>query len=261
MKMKSHKLLNTSLLAMGMMMASLHFTGQAAKGQDLESDRWQLSVTPYIWMTGMNGDVKVRGAEAEIDVGFDDIWDALDFAGQVHIEAQKGRWGLLLDPTYMALSADKELNVADAEMEIDIWIVEFGGFYRIMDSPGFKGRPMSLDVLAGGRYWDMETQLDIGALSGDAHSNWVDPFIGLRWVTQLTDRLLLHVRGDIGGLAVYDDASEFTWNVYAGLGFKLSEKMTLVTGYRALDLDREEGDDLETDLTMAGPEIGLHIQF
>jgi opacity protein-like surface antigen len=77
----------------------------------------------------------------------------------------------------------------------------------------------------------------------------------------LTDRLLLHVRGDIGGLAVYDDASEFTWNVYAGLGFKLSEKMTLVTGYRALDLDREEGDDLETDLTMAGPEIGLHIQF
>lgn len=259
--MKAHGLLKTRLLAMGMMMASLHCAGQAAQGQDVESDGWHLSVTPYLWMTGIEGDVTVRGNTADVDVGFDDIWDALDFAGQVHIEAQKGRWGLLLDPTFMALSADEELNVADAEMEIDMWIVEFGGFYRIMDSPGFKDRPMSLDVLGGGRYWDMETQLDIGAISGDAHSNWVDPFIGLRWVAQLADRLLLHIRGDIGGFAVYDDASEFTWNVYAGLGFNLSKKMTLVTGYRALDLDREEANKLEADLTMAGPQIGLHIQF
>ena len=43
--------------------------------------------------------------------------------------------------------------------------------------------------------------------------------------------------------------------------WKLSKGMTLVAGYRALGLDREKGNKLKTDLTMVGPELGLHIQF
>jgi hypothetical protein len=49
-----------------------------------------------------------------------------------------------------------------------------------------------------------------------AHSAWVDPFVGLRWIAQLTDGFLLVVRGDVGGFAIYDDASELAWNVFAG---------------------------------------------
>lgn len=57
----------------------LHFTGHSVQGQDLDPDGWQLSVMPYFWFSGIEGDVKVRGNEADVDVGFDDIWDALDF--------------------------------------------------------------------------------------------------------------------------------------------------------------------------------------
>ncbi len=43
--------------------------------------------------------------------------------------------------------------------------------------------------------------------------------------------------------------------------WQLSKGMTLVAGYWALGLDREKGSKLKTDLTMVGPELGLHIQF
>jgi hypothetical protein len=259
--MKAHRLLRTGLVAIGMMAVFLHFTGHSAQGQDLDSDGWQLSVMPYFWFSGVEGDAKVRGNEVDVDVGFDDIWDALDFGGQVHIEAQKGRWGLLLDPIYLALSADKELNVLNAKIEMDMWIVEFGGFYRIGDWSGDRGFPMSLDVLVGGRYWNLETELEIGPLSRESNTDWVDPFVGLRWIGELTDWLLVYVRGDIGGFAIYDDASESTWNVQAGPAVKLSKNVTLLLAYRALSVDKEEGNNLEADLTFAGPEIGLHIQF
>ncbi|MGE5295295.1 MAG: hypothetical protein ACM3VT_10750 [Solirubrobacterales bacterium] len=245
-----------------MIAAFVLFAGHRAQGQALDSDGWHLSVTPYFWFSGIEGDVKVRDAEVDVDVGFDKIWDALDFGAQVHIEAQKGRWGLLLDPTYLALSVDDEsIDVVDAELEIDLWIVEFGGFYRIVDSLDRRGFPGALDVLLGGRYWSMETQLDIGPLSRESNDEWVDPFFGLRWTAQLTDKLLVLVRGDVGGFAIYEDASDFTWNVFAGPAMKLSKNMTLLVGYRALGIDRDEGDNSKADLTLAGPEIGLQFQF
>lgn len=259
--MNAYRLLKTRLLVLGVMVASLPCAGQAAAGQDLDSDRWQWSVTPYFWLSGLDGDVRIRETEVDVGVGFDDVWDALDFGAQVHIEAQKGRAGLLVDPTYLALSVDKELNIANAELEMKIWIVEFGGFYRIGDWSGAKSFPSSLDVLVGGRCWNLDVELDIGPLRRESDSAWVDPFVGLRWITQLTDQLLLVVRGDVGGFAIYDDASEFTWNIYAGGGVKLSKNLTFLAGYRVLNVDREEGSNFEADLTMAGPEIGLLIQF
>jgi opacity protein-like surface antigen len=72
---------------------------------------------------------------------------------------------------------------------------------------------------------------------------------------------MLHVRGDVGGFAVNEDASELTWNVYVGPGFILSENMTLLAGYRWLDIDREKGSDTEADLTFSGPMVGLYIRF
>jgi hypothetical protein len=259
-KMEVHRL-RPGVLVIGIMAGLLPFAEPAAQGQNLDSDGWQLSVTPYFWFSGITGDVRVRDAEVDVDIGFDDIWDALDFGAQVHLEAQKGRWGLLLDTTYLALSTDKELNVVNAELDIDQWIVEFGGFYRVVDSLDQRGLPGALDVLLGGRYWSMETQLDIGPLRRASDNEWVDPFIGLRWTAQLTDGLLVLVRGDVGGFALYEDASEFTWNVFAGPAVKLSKNMTFLVGYRALGIDREEGDNFNADLTFAGPQVGLTIQF
>jgi hypothetical protein len=258
--MKVHRVPGTVVLAAVLLILPFQSAGQPAYGQDAGSDQWQFSVTPYFWFSGIEGDLKVKENKVDIDVGFDDIWDALDFGGMVHIEATDGIWGVFVDPLYLSLSTTEDLGVANADMEIEMWLVEFGGFYRISEW-STEGRTSTLDVLGGGRYWDMESEVDIGPVSRKTDNDWVDPFIGLRLMTEMNDWLMLHVRGDVGGFAVSSDASEFTWNVFAGPAFKLSEKMTLIAGYRALGIDKEEGSDFEGDLTFHGPMLGLHIRF
>jgi hypothetical protein len=260
-EMKVHRVPGTVGLAILLLILAFQPPGRSAYGQDSGSNELEISVTPYLWLAGIDGDLKVKGNEVDVDVDFcDDVWDALDFAGMVHIEATDGIWGVFVDPMYLSLSTDEDLGVADADIDIDMWTVEFGGFYRIAEWDT-GGRPSRLDVLGGGRYWYLESQVDIGPVSRKQKHDWVDPFVGLRWVGQMNDWLMLHARGDVGGFAVNEDASELTWNVYVGPGFILSENTTLLAGYRWLNIDREKGSDTETDLTFSGPMVGLYIRF
>jgi hypothetical protein len=259
--MKTRGFRETGLLTVGVLVASLSFGGRAAHGQGLDTDRWQLSVTPYGWLAGLQGDVKVRDTTVHVDVPFHDILDALDFTAMVHIEARKGKWGLLSDVMYLATSTEKDLNVVNAKLDQDMWIVEFGGFYRLGDWSGDRRLPMSLDALVGGRYWNLDTDLTIGPLSRGASADWVDPFVGLRWIGRLTDWLSLYARGDIGGFGIYDEASKLTWNADGGAAFNLSKNVALLAGYRALNIDRRERHNLDADLTILGPEVGLIIRF
>ena len=86
--MKPWRLLQTRWLVLGVMtVAWWPCAAQSAARPDLDSDRWQWSITPYFWFSGIDGDVRVRDTKVEVDVGFDEIWDALDFGAQVHVEA------------------------------------------------------------------------------------------------------------------------------------------------------------------------------
>jgi hypothetical protein len=220
-------------------------------------------VTPYFWFAGIEGDMKVRENKVDIDVGFSDVWDALDFGAAAHIEAKKGKWGILFDAMYLSLSTDEDLKPATAEVEFDIWTIELGGLYQIAEWPSGdgSGRKTTLELLGGGRYWDVDQEIEIGAVSRSMNPDWVDPFVGARLIVEMKDWLVLHLRGDVGGFAVSSDASEFTWNVFGGPAFKLSDKFSIVAGYRALGLDREKGSDFESDVTLHGPMLGAHIQF
>ncbi len=260
-KMETHGPRKTGWLAMGIMVALLPFAGQTTQGQDLDTERWQLRVTPYLWAAGVDGHLKVRDTKVDVDVPFRDVWDSLDFAAMAHIEAQKGRWGLLSDVIYLALSTEKDLNVANARLDLDTWIVEFGGFYRLVDWSGDRRLPMSLDVLLGGRYWNVDADLRVGPLRRDGDASWVDPFVGLRWTGELTDWFSLYARGDVGGFGIYDDASKFTWSADGGAAFKLSQCVTVLAGYRALNIDKHGHQDLAANLTFAGPVLGLMIRF
>lgn len=246
-----------TILAAGLVCSSVH--GQENAGDD----KWEFSITPYFWFAGIDGDVEVRGNKVDVDVGFDDLWDALDFGGSFHFEAQKGQWGMFVDPMYLSLSTDKDLKPATAKLEMDIWAVELGGFYRVgeWERGGESGRPMTLDLLGGGRYWDVDQEVRIGGLSRKSDSDWIDPFIGARFLMEINDWLTFRIRGDIGGFAISSSASELTWNVFAGPVIKISDKVRIIAGYRVLDLEKEKGSDTEADLTFSGPQLGVHIRF
>ena len=36
---------------------------------------WEFHVAPYLWAIAMDGNVTVKGVEADVDLSFSDIWD------------------------------------------------------------------------------------------------------------------------------------------------------------------------------------------
>jgi hypothetical protein len=74
----------------------------AAEEKPAES-AWKFHVAPYLWAIFMDGNVTVKGVEADVDLGFSDIWDELNFAFMLAYEARKGNWGLWGNTVYANL--------------------------------------------------------------------------------------------------------------------------------------------------------------
>jgi hypothetical protein len=259
------------------------------KADSPAKEKWKFEITPYFWMAGLNGDVTIKGIPADISMSFSDIMSDFKFGSQVHMEARKGKWGLFLDATYMNLGTDINgsrkftgpdgiahiQTYLDASIDMEEWLVEFGGAYQLAKVPigQNQGGTMILDLIVGGRYWYLYSDIDVGLIlednvnrvsryiSGSGSKQWVDPFIGLRSVFQLTDKIMLAFRGDIGGFSV---GSKFSWNASGYFGYKVSEMVSLLAGYRTLYVDYESGrgnSKFVWDMTMHGPAIGMTFRF
>ncbi len=248
----------------------LTYAQDAASG----SSKWEFHIIPYFWMAGIDGDATVKGVESDVDLTFSDISENLDFGGQFHLEAWKGGWGIFLDPTFLKLSDDADavnptVGPVEADITVEQWLVEFGGFYRFGKWPVGKdeGSMLSLDALGGGRYWYLKSKLDAAApLVGlrrkvEESKDWIDPFLGSRLRADLPRKFSLVVRGDIGGFGV---GSDFSWNTSAVLGYQFSRTVSAWLGYRVLGADYESGSGSRKftyDVTMSGPIIGLGFRF
>jgi hypothetical protein len=242
-----------------------------AESESFGSDEWQFTVIPYLWASGLEGDVKVGGQQSSIDLSFSDILEDLDFAGMVQIEARKGRVGLFLNPLYMKLSSEEDFAVGSVQFDVDVETsmasVEFGGFYRLAEyivSDEKGERVLFFDVLGGGRYVYLDSEIDISVLGRgvktDKTEEWVDPFIGGRARADLTPRWFIHARADIGGFGI-GNTSDAAWNALAGFGYQLNERTAILAGYRALSIDYDGGGNFELDVTFSGPVVGVAIEF
>ena len=264
-------MMGTCVIALALCGASA-YAGESPSTQTAQS-KWQFDVIPYFWMAGMGGDVTVRGREADISTSFSDIWDNLDLGAQLHAEAKKGCWGLFFDGTYLDLSRSGEVvrhpvfGPTEGEVEVTEWLIELGGLYEAAKWTIDKDRAVYLDVLGGGRYWDIETEITLSNPALDRSFNvsgsedWIDPFVGLRLRADLGKNFLLALRGDLGGFGV---GSDFSWNASVVLGYKFTRLISAYVGYRALSVDYEDGsgdDRFVFDVIMHGPMIGLGFHF
>lgn len=245
--------------------------GQESAG---DTDKWEFSATPYFWMAGVRGDVRVAGRKANVDITFNEIMDALDFAAMAHFELRNEKWGIFGDPLYMKLSKSKDVSLVlpgprnivinrTAEADLSMWIFELGGFYQVaqfgplLDSK----RTVKLDVLGGGRYWDIHQDLNIGVISEEVSEHWIDPFVGIRLTVPATDWLSFDGRYDFGGFSVSKKAANQTYNVFVGSTVNLAKNIGLVGGYRWLNLDRAKSSSESSNITLEGPILALEIRF
>jgi hypothetical protein len=197
------------------------------------NNRWEFAIVPYLWMSGLSGDIGVRGQTADVDISFSDIFDALDFGGQVHIEVKKGSLGFFVDTTYLKLSVDQDVQILDAgpganvDLEFQQFLLEFGGFYRLGTWPAGNSKPsLTLDALVGGRYTNLDVEIDIDSdlpfipSEADGDEDWLDLFAGARIILNPTENLVVVLRSDIGGFG-FEFSSDITWNLVGWVGYEL----------------------------------------
>jgi hypothetical protein len=221
-----------------------------------DSSGWEFAVAPYLWAAGMDGTMTIADLETDIDVPFSDIISNLDLAFMGHFDMRNERWVLASDLIFVDLEQDEDLTNGTVTAGIDMTLIDLVGGYRV--SP-------AVALLAGARWVDMGASLrytgELADPDADVGKSWIDPLIGVNVFASLSDRWWLGLRGDVGGFGV---GSELTWQAYADIGWKASDLVSIILGYRALDIDYEDGDGLHfvgLDVLMSGPQLGVVFTF
>jgi opacity protein-like surface antigen len=248
------------------------------------SDKWEIRLMPYFWFLSVDAEGTVggnlRSLSADVDLGFDDIADHLDFGAMGRVEAWKGKWGLTFDGLFLNLSADKsfsgprDLIGFNLDADVRIGSADFGLAYRLFEQRFGNENKQSLafEPYGGLRYAYLRQKVDLNvAIPGvgsvgrnlGTSEDWVEPFVGGRVIWGLNDKLAINIAGDAGGFGI-GSASDLTWQIKGGVDYKLSENMTFNAGYRYLELDYSRGsgaNEFGVDLRAKGPFIGMTILF
>ncbi|MDF2233813.1 hypothetical protein P2H44_14730 [Albimonas sp. CAU 1670] len=242
------------------LLATLFGPGSAAA----QSDEWTYRATVYGWFSALDSSVETRRGKVETSLDFGDVWDALDFAGFAAVEARRNRWSLLADINYSALGGSEPtpFGVLFSRAEVDTTLLVVSGYvgYALVDTPSIR-----LDAAAGLRYIDLDfdTRLVAAAAARNrafsSSDGWVDPVAGLRLHVPLTERLGFDAFGDVGGFGI-GGASSPSWQIYAGLGWRVGESWSLRAGWRSMTIDKEI-DGRDVSVGVHGPVAGVSIAF
>lgn len=239
--------------------------GQAATAASAQTPGdWHVSVTPYLWVAGVNGDVGVREGTppTDISVNFPDVAAKLGSAFIARADVGNGQWGVLGDVVYIKVIADKDVNVGNlprlgAKVAVKTEAATLAGYYRVHAGPTYE-----VDVLAGVRYNGGAVSVDLssaggGLVGGDRSKSWVDPVVGVRATARYWPHGSLSAYADYGGFGVSSDA---VWQVYGGYNHHFNDRFALSVGYRYYVVDFKK-DNFIYDLNLKGPVIGATFNF
>ena len=231
-----------------------------ANSDTITDKNWKWSLSPmYLWMASIDGDLTVRGIKVDVEESFSDVIENLDGALMFHFEGlYKQHWGFFADLMYIRLNPDDESTpIGDISIDYEQTLAEMGGLYR------YTTGDHSVDGLGGLRYTSLKGELGLPGPFPDVdqRKDWLDPFLGVRWIWQITDKWDLRLRGDIGGFGI---GSDLTWNAVGLIAFKPWKHVGFGGGYRALYQDYSTGSGsnrFSYDATIYGPILGLDITW
>jgi hypothetical protein len=227
---------------------------------------WEFLIAPYFVGANITGTSQVgRLPATDIDVGTSDILENLRFGAMMRAEAlYQQKFGAMVDVAYMNLGTATDTPLSGGRVRVggSQLILETMLFYR-----AYKTTQSSIDIYAGGRYWDISLDLDAtGTISGNFDinrgDNWLDPVIGVRAFHKFNDKWSVSGRGDVGGFGA---GSDFSWNAQAGVGYHFNKTWSAHLQYKALSVDYDNNKSGTTrfayDAITHGPLIGIAARF
>lgn len=199
---------------------------------------WRLSVTPYLWLPGVHGRLGALGRDVNIHASPIDLLSHFRFGLMAAADARWQRLVVPVDFLWARLEDSRalpfpELAAITANVKAVMFVLTSKIGYRFADHERIK-----FDVVTGLRCWHIGQNLQFSPsilnLSSSASLNWVDPLVGTRIEVSLSRKFAVNFNGDVGGWSV---GSQLDYQVAGLLIYKIRETMTLLAGYRYLNVN------------------------
>jgi hypothetical protein len=232
----------------------------SSKQANSNGSGWQFAFAPYVYFSGLKGTIGARNRTADINLSVGDVFSNLQLGLMGVFEARKGRFVLVNDMLWIKLAKTVEtpgpvFSTVRVGANQFVWTPQAG--YRVYESK--KG---SIDILGGVRLESIENNIHIreGILPErdfTQRNTWATPVIGARGLLNLSPRLFLNGKFDVGGGV----GANFTRQVYAGAGFRIRPKIALVGGWRYMGTDYSNDSGFVYDTRMNGLIMGAMFSF
>jgi len=264
--------------------------------------RWQVTVEPHFFIPlDVRADIAALGRSTRIRADLDDFLD-LDraFDGGLRIDAQTGRFGILLDGYYLSLANSGTLPVtfpagsllrfgipfevegrADASASLRQGKIDLAAYYRVVNrslrrspTPSNPFPFLVVDPILGLRTNISRREIEVDELRIGPNTIPIDrefsdsrttlePLVGLRVGLQLSPRWSLGLEGNVSGFNINAER-DTTWNFQAGVGYSFSRSVALRIAYIYNGYEFRDGSGLrrsEVDLDQHGLGLRLSIRF
>ena len=218
---------------------------------------WHYRAGFYTWATALEGDVAIRGRGIPVDSGFDDILENLEFAVMGVMEVGCGKWSFLADLFYAELSTSNTSERIHAAAELNQFLGNFAVVYNVLDTECTR-----FDVFAGTRVSSLDADVEIDFqqapdVSESSRKSWVDPIIGIRFQQEISEQFFFRAVADFGSFGI---SSDITWQALAGVGYRVSDKGSMLLAYRGIGTDYSSG-DFAYDVVSHGLLLGYEYTF
>lgn len=212
------------------------------------AEEWDWEVTPYLWASGISGNVSAGNVDGDISVEFKDIVDILQGGVLLRLEGNSGRNGVFSDIVFLALEEDEAKDTVGGTLEFDLdsLIVE-AGYRRSI------GENFAIDF--GIRYWDFDTKLTPPVLPVVRRSTaWTDGYVGARFSSSFSDKWSWVLRANVGA-----GESDLALGLELDFRRKFASGNRFTAGLRVLDIDYEDSSGsvpLDLDMSFSGLTVG-----
>jgi hypothetical protein len=236
----------------------------SAARADTAPDAWNFTVTPYVWVPGIDASFKIPPAAEVPDPVFpistSTVINALNFVAMVSFEARNDRWSLYSDLFYVSLTFERTAPtqlVIEGKLEDKTAVFELAGAYQVWRSDSSASH---FDILGGMRYAgihnDVTLILESREFSFSSHVNLPDAIIGVKGEARLGDdgRWFLPYYADVGG-----GSSDHSSITSAGIGYTYGWG-DLALNYRYLEYQPGKGSTFNT-FKLYGPMVTAAFHF
>jgi len=235
------------LITLGVAAALVPATSRAQ-----DTNHWRFDSSLNLFLAGMSGDVAAKGLPASVDSGFSEIFEHVEAGAAGRFTLGYDKWFLSTEFSYLRLGAEPKA----AKITMEQWLVEPSVGYEINEY---------VQTFAGARYNNINGDIRFNGPFGHVSTgtqDWWDPIVGANLSLPLIkNKLSFDGHFDIGGFGA---ASDFTWQAYPYLNWRISKPISMQLGYRWLGTDYENGSGasrFKYDVVLQGVQLGLTVHL